>query len=92
VDNHRANPDHEFGYKRFSTIKEWEDAVVGLYEQEILPQIRGGLSVLVYTQVSDVEDEINGFLTYDRQVLKMDPKRFIELSDQLQKAFRESLS
>lgn len=87
IDNHRANPDHEFGYKRFSTIKEWEDAVIGLYEQEILPQIRGGLSVLVYTQVSDVEDEINGFLTYDRHVLKMDSKRFQELSDRLMDAF-----
>jgi hypothetical protein len=91
IDHHRANPDHEFGYKRFSTAKEWQDAVIHLYEQEILPQIKRGLSVLVYTQVSDVEDEINGFLTYDRQVLKMDKERFAELSNRLTQRFRSCL-
>lgn len=91
LDNHRANPDHEFGYKRFSSVKEWEDAVIGLYEQEILPQLKRGLSVLVYTQVSDVEDEINGFLTYDRLVCKMDKTRFFELSHRLFEAFWSSL-
>ncbi len=32
-----------------------------------------GLSATVYTQLSDVEDEVNGLLTYDREVLKLDP-------------------
>jgi hypothetical protein len=91
LENHRANPDHEFGYKRFSSVKEWEDAVIGLYEQEIIPQIKRGLSVLVYTQVSDVEDEINGFLTYDRVVVKMDKKRFLDLANRLFEAFQSSL-
>lgn len=91
VEGHRANPDHEFGYKRYSTSKEWMDAVIGLYEQEILPQIERGLAVLVYTQVSDVEDEINGFLTYDRTTLKMDVLRFRSLSKRLNEAHASSL-
>ena len=39
----------------------------------MLPQLKNGLSALVYTQVSDVEDEVNGLFTYDRAALKPDP-------------------
>ena len=38
----------------------------------VLPQLKNGLSALVYTQVSDVEDEVNGLFTYDRAALKPD--------------------
>ena len=38
----------------------------------VLPQLKNGLSALVYTQVSDVEDEVNGLFTYDRTALKPD--------------------
>ena len=38
----------------------------------MLPQLKNGLSALVYTQVSDVEDEVNGLFTYDRTALKPD--------------------
>jgi hypothetical protein len=39
----------------------------------------------VYTQVSDVEDEINGFVTYDRQIIKVDTERLKNLNDELRK-------
>ena len=39
----------------------------------IIPQIKTGLAATIYTQVTDVEDEINGLMTYDRQVAKIDP-------------------
>ena len=42
-----------------------------LYEQQVLPFIERGLCASIYTQVSDVEDEINGFWTYDREILKV---------------------
>ena len=46
-----------------------------MYEQQILPAVREGLSAAIYTQVSDVEDEINGILTFDRRVNKLgDPE------------------
>jgi hypothetical protein len=38
------------------------------------PMIRAGLAAAIYTQISDVEIEVNGLLTYDREVPKMDPK------------------
>jgi hypothetical protein len=36
--------------------------------EELIPQ---GLSAAVYTQTTDVEGEVNGFMTYDRKVMKM---------------------
>ena len=42
-----------------------------LYEQELIPSIEKGLSAIVYTQLSDVEGETNGLLTYDREVIKL---------------------
>ena len=43
-----------------------------LFETQILPARRKGLAASVYTQLSDVEDEVNGFVTYDRKVEKLD--------------------
>ena len=42
-----------------------------------------GLSALVYTEVSDVEDETNGFLTFDREVLKVDPDLMREINGKI---------
>ena len=41
-----------------------------LYEKHVIPQVKNGLCAAIYTQVSDVEDEINGLATYDRKVIK----------------------
>ena len=87
IDGHIFNPDNEYGYKSFKTAKEMEDAFVALYKNEIIPAIKKGLCGTVYTQVSDVEDETNGLLTYDRRVCKVDKKRIKELSDEIYSAF-----
>ena len=50
---------------------------------EVLPLVNQGLSALIYTQVCDVERELNGLMTYDRQVLKFDPQKTKELNDKL---------
>ena len=54
-----------------------------LHEKLIIPAIKDGLSATVYTQVSDVESEINGLLTYDRRVLKVDPDMVRAVNAQL---------
>lgn len=64
-----------YGYRIFKTKAEFEDAIAALYEGEVLPLVMRGASAFVYTQVSDVEDETNGFITYDRRVLKADAER-----------------
>ena len=77
--------DEEYGYSSFDTCEEFEAAFRKLYGEEIKPLISHGISALVYTQVSDVEDETNGLLTYDRKVLKVDSEKIKSLMDQLYK-------
>ncbi len=74
VEGHTFNP-KEFGYKRFATKEALTGAYERLYEREIIPAKAKGLSATVYTQLSDVEQEINGFVTYDRAEVKMDLER-----------------
>ena len=87
IEGHSFNPYKTYGYKFFDDKEKFEDALDALYRDEIIPMIDRGLCAAVLTQVSDVEDETNGLLTYDRQVLKVDESRMIELSKKLYDAF-----
>lgn len=69
----------DFGYKRFESAKELEAALRELYQGQIAPAVKQGLAAAVYTQVSDVEDELNGLMTYDRQVVKLPPETIKEI-------------
>ena len=62
----------DFGYRRFKSPEALREALDALYRGEIRPAARKGLAAAVYTQISDVEDELNGLMTYDRQVVKLD--------------------
>ena len=66
-----AFSEKEFGYKRFSSSTDLLEALRRLYETEIRPAKEKGLSAAVYTQLTDVEDELNGLITYDRRVVKL---------------------
>ncbi|HSE70890.1 MAG TPA: glycoside hydrolase family 2 TIM barrel-domain containing protein [Nocardioidaceae bacterium] len=61
-----------FGYRTFKNAEALGDAFARLHEEQIRPAVAQGLSAVVYTQLSDVEDEVNGLLTYDRRVVKLD--------------------
>lgn len=61
----------EFGYRRYRNAAALAGAFTRLHEQQIVPAIADGLSATVYTQLSDVEDELNGLLSYDRRVAKL---------------------
>ena len=73
----------EFGYKKLKSREELMAAYRKLYEQEIIPAIPKGLSAVVYTQLSDVEGETNGLLTYDRDMLKVDGDAVREINSRL---------
>ena len=88
IENHCFNLDKTYGYRFFKDREKFENALVELYEKEVIPAIDKGLCATVLTQVSDVEDETNGLLTYDRKVLKVNPERFRELSQKLQEKFK----
>ena len=92
IENHCFNLDKTYGYRFFKDREKFENALVELYEKEVIPAIDKGLCATVLTQVSDVEDETNGLLTYDRKVLKVNPERFRELSQKLQEKFKSKKS
>ena len=78
VEGHRFS-EKIFGYKKLETPGKLADALRRLYSREIAPARARGLAAAVYTQLSDVEDELNGLLTYDRQVVKLNPKTVKEI-------------
>ena len=87
VEGHVFNLKKTYGYKKFADQKAFEDALVDLYENEIIPAAREGLCGAVLTQLSDVEDEVNGLITYDRRVVKADSARMQKVASRLQTAF-----
>ena len=82
-EGHVFNPDHTYGYRFFQDEQTFRKALTELYEKEILPAISLGLCAAIYTQVSDVEDETNGLLSYDRAVLKVDEAEMKTLAERL---------
>ncbi len=86
IEGHSFNLDKTYGYRYFTDKSEFEAALIDLYRREVAPLIPQGLCATILTQVSDVEDETNGLLTYDRQILKVDPVKMQELSDELHRA------
>ena len=85
VDGHCFNQ-KDYGYRRLPDAAAlWRD-FSRLYEREVLPAVARGLCASVYTQLSDVEDELNGLITYDRRVVKLDADEVRELNERLKEA------
>ncbi|MDO4377845.1 MAG: MFS transporter [Erysipelotrichia bacterium] len=82
IKNHSYN-DAAFGYKLFNNQIDLQSAFLQLHTEQIIPLIKDGLSATIYTQLSDVEDEVNGLVTYDRKVVKFDKKFMKKINDQL---------
>ena len=77
--NHCTNLTYTYGYTDYVDNKAYEDSVLKLYKEQVLPHVGNGLCGAIYTQLSDVEDETNGFITYDRKVVKVNPENFYNL-------------
>ena len=80
---HVFSKEKEFGYKVFKTQEEFIVAMKKLYLKKLKPLIAKGLCACVYTQVSDVEEEINGLVTFDRKVVKMPIEEMRALNDEI---------
>lgn len=76
----------EYGYKTFRSKEALEEGYEKLMKETVLPAVKEGVSATVYTQLSDVEEEINGLLTYDREVLKMEPGLIRKWNSELRRA------
>ena len=92
IKDHSFNTKKTYGYRYFKDKIKFQNALLKLYSDEILPMVKAGLNATVLTQVSDVEDETNGLLTYDRRVLKVEPNALLDTSIQLKEAFNETIS
>ncbi len=85
VPEHSFNTEKTYGYRKYDTREEFLSALRETYGKVLPPLIRKGLCGAVYTQLSDVEDETNGMVTFDRAVVKAKPEELCGLMDQLQK-------
>ena len=84
-------PRRTYGYGTAKSRAELTGRYRKLQLETVLPQLRNGLSALVYTQVSDVEDEVNGLFTYDRQAVKPDPAAVRAVNEALEAEFEKVL-
>lgn len=76
-----------FGYRFLEDREALARAMTELYRDQLVPLAAGGLAACTYTQVSDVERESNGLMTYDRVVTKVDPVLMARLNRELEEAF-----
>ena len=81
-----------YGYGRAETKEELTKKIEDLYEKMVIPAIKNGLCGSVYTQASDIEEEINGLYTYDRGECKVLPEKMKEISSGIHKALQDALS
>lgn len=87
ISEHVWDADKKFGYRHYASSRELTDAYLALLENEVRPLIAQGLTAAIYTQTTDVEIEINGYLTYDRKVEKMDVEKIKQAHAKLYKTF-----
>lgn len=74
---------HTFGYRPMHSPEQFLSEFQNLYENQIIPAKEQGLSACVYTQLTDVESEVNGLITYDRKVVKLPCEEVKRLNDRL---------
>ena len=86
IPEHSFNQEKTYGYRKYKDRKEFVRDLRALYLEQVLPLIPKGLCGTVYTQVSDVEDETNGLLTFDRRAAKILPEEFADIARILQNA------
>jgi beta-galactosidase/beta-glucuronidase len=82
VENHLWVKDKNWGYVQYKTSDEATNAYIELAEK-LKPLISRGFSAAVYTQTTDVEVEINGLMTYDRKIIKLDEAKISKINKEI---------
>ena len=88
VENHLWQKDKNWGYININSQKELESSYINMMEQ-LKPLLSQGLSGAIYTQITDVEGEVNGTMTYDRKVIKLKPKKVKKVHQEIFQLFEE---
>ena len=82
LEGHLWVPDRNWGYVQFKSAKEVTDEYEK-YAKQLMKLIKKGFTAAVYTQTTDVEVEVNGVMTYDRKVIKMDEERIKKINREI---------
>lgn len=80
-----------YGYKSYVNKEALNEGLEELYSRDVIPYIEKGLCGSVYTQLSDVEEEINGFYTYDRRICKIDKHMMQRINIKIYKTYNEKV-
>ena len=91
IAGHIFNKEKAYGYRTCTDPEKLNQDLEKLYSEKVIPAIFRGLCAAIYTQVSDVEDEINGLLTYDRRVCKADEATMTAIAKAIEDAYRKLL-
>ena len=81
IEDHLMSGNHV--YKSFDSKEKWLKKYELVINRDVINNIPKGLSATVYTQLSDVEEELNGFVTFDREVIKVDPTLIKNINDKI---------
>ena len=84
--------EHFYGYRKYASLSALTEGFRKRWDVELIPNVLRGLSASVYTQVSDIEEELNGLLTYDRKLLKVNAEKVREMNRKLAEAFAGAVS
>ena len=91
ISDHRSDKGSKWGYGKTNSEEELTDKIIDMHEKMVIPSIKNGLIGYIYTQVSDVEGEINGLYTYDRKVCKVNKEKLLEANRKLQEVYKANL-
>ena len=88
IEGHTWVPEQGWGYVEYDTEEKVTDTYVE-YANMLLNLIPRGFSAAVYTQTTDCEVELNGLMTYDREVIKLNEKRLREINLKISNYFQK---
>ncbi len=88
VEGHSYSKYNSYGYGAYESKEELTEHIVTMYEKMVIPAIEHGACGCVYTQLSDVEDEMNGLYTYDRKICKVNEEKFRRVSESINRELK----
>ena len=91
IEDHHSDKGSKWGYGQVESEEELTNKIIEMYQKMVIPSIKNGLVGMIYTQVSDVEGEINGLYTYDRKICKVNKKKLLEANNSLKKEYIDNI-
>ena len=91
IEDHKSDVGSKWGYGETDSEESLTNKILEMYDKMVIPSIKNGLVGMIYTQVSDVEGEINGLYTYDRKICKVNKKILLEANNKLKQLYVDNI-